>query len=145
MGQLSVTVITSLFLFVTYYTLVLSAVVRASTPVQSSIGAAETVPNGRLTNNERGGSGIAGFRSLPYAINFNRNVRSPFSNTLSQHRVLQVQKIPIEMDLLMDDDDLFDKSKRFDDYGHMRFGKRAGDDQFDDYGHMRFGKRDSID
>ncbi|XP_078032977.1 drosulfakinin [Augochlora pura] len=26
----------------------------------------------------------------------------------------------------------------FDDYGHMRFGKR---EQFDDYGHMRFGRR----
>ncbi|EAU75983.1 AGAP009275-PA [Anopheles gambiae str. PEST] len=31
--------------------------------------------------------------------------------------------------------------KRFDDYGHMRFGKRGGEgDQFDDYGHMRFGR-----
>ena len=40
---------------------------------------------------------------------------------------------------LIDDEDI---QKRFDDYGHMRFGKRGGEgDQFDDYGHMRFGRR----
>uniref|UniRef100_A0A1I8PJ29 Sulfakinin n=1 Tax=Stomoxys calcitrans TaxID=35570 RepID=A0A1I8PJ29_STOCA len=33
-----------------------------------------------------------------------------------------------------------DRNKRFDDYGHMRFGKRGGEEQFDDYGHMRFGR-----
>ncbi|XP_065091608.1 uncharacterized protein Dsk [Ochlerotatus camptorhynchus] len=39
----------------------------------------------------------------------------------------------------VDDEDV---EKRFDDYGHMRFGKRGGGgDQFDDYGHMRFGRR----
>ncbi|SPP88330.1 drosulfakinins [Drosophila guanche] len=49
--------------------------------------------------------------------------------------------IPIELDLLMDnEDDQRTMPKRFDDYGHMRFGKRGGDDQFDDYGHMRFGR-----
>uniref|UniRef100_A0AAG5DDI4 Sulfakinin n=1 Tax=Anopheles atroparvus TaxID=41427 RepID=A0AAG5DDI4_ANOAO len=44
---------------------------------------------------------------------------------------------------LDDDDDGGDGDivKRFDDYGHMRFGKRGGEgDQFDDYGHMRFGR-----
>ncbi|KAH8344502.1 hypothetical protein KR084_012843 [Drosophila pseudotakahashii] len=48
--------------------------------------------------------------------------------------------IPVEFDLLMENDDDRTKAKRFDDYGHMRFGKRGGDDQFDDYGHMRFGR-----
>ncbi|XP_037729864.1 drosulfakinins [Drosophila subpulchrella] len=48
--------------------------------------------------------------------------------------------IPIEMDLLVDNNEDRTKAKRFDDYGHMRFGKRGGDDQFDDYGHMRFGR-----
>lgn len=45
-------------------------------------------------------------------------------------------------DFVVEDDDLLlDMSKKFDDYGHMRFGKRGGDgDQFDDYGHMRFGR-----
>lgn len=43
-------------------------------------------------------------------------------------------------DLNFADDE--DVDKRFDDYGHMRFGKRGGEgDQFDDYGHMRFGRR----
>ncbi|XP_053662691.1 uncharacterized protein LOC128711830 [Anopheles marshallii] len=46
---------------------------------------------------------------------------------------------------LLDEDDEDDEVgglvKRFDDYGHMRFGKRGGEgDQFDDYGHMRFGR-----
>ncbi|CAD1474980.1 unnamed protein product, partial [Heterotrigona itama] len=39
---------------------------------------------------------------------------------------------------LVEDDDIVDLNKRqFDDYGHMRFGKR---EQFEDYGHMRFGR-----
>lgn len=51
-------------------------------------------------------------------------------------------KIPLNLDLVdflleYEDDD---RSKRFDDYGHMRFGKRGGEEQFDDYGHMRFGR-----
>lgn len=51
-------------------------------------------------------------------------------------------KIPVSLDLmdfLLEYDDE-DRSKRFDDYGHMRFGKRGGEEQFDDYGHMRFGR-----
>uniref|UniRef100_A0A182QIY9 Sulfakinin neuropeptide n=1 Tax=Anopheles farauti TaxID=69004 RepID=A0A182QIY9_9DIPT len=40
-----------------------------------------------------------------------------------------------------DNDDDVGLVKRFDDYGHMRFGKRGGEgEQFDDYGHMRFGR-----
>ncbi|XP_035909976.1 uncharacterized protein LOC118511243 [Anopheles stephensi] len=40
-----------------------------------------------------------------------------------------------------EDDEIGGLVKRFDDYGHMRFGKRGGEgDQFDDYGHMRFGR-----
>lgn len=53
---------------------------------------------------------------------------------------LSRSKIPNEFDVLSDDDDMFDISKKFDDYGHMRFGKRGEGDQFDDYGHMRFGR-----
>lgn len=51
----------------------------------------------------------------------------------SQPRLLEV------LDFQVDDDDIFDQnSKRFDDYGHSRFGKR---NEFDDYGHSRFGRR----
>ncbi|KAJ3654411.1 hypothetical protein Zmor_013601 [Zophobas morio] len=47
-------------------------------------------------------------------------------------------------EFIVDDDDLFELSKRqtSDDYGHLRFGKR-GEETFDDYGHMRFGRSGS--
>ncbi|KAH8381277.1 hypothetical protein KR093_001714 [Drosophila rubida] len=56
-------------------------------------------------------------------------------------KVFQIprSKLPIELGILVDSDD-GERPKRFDDYGHMRFGKRGGDEQFDDYGHMRFGR-----
>lgn len=88
--------------------------------------------------------------------NFNRNIRTPISmgsggnggggGGVGGQRIIPVaiprtKYQPLEIDLLVDDDDVFDKSKRYDDYGHMRFGKRQ-DERFDDYGHMRFGKRD---
>ena len=65
-----------------------------------------------------------------------RNLRSIYGSKMFQ---ISRSKIPIELDLLVDNDD-GEKSKRFDDYGHMRFGKRGGEEQFDDYGHMRFGR-----
>jgi len=37
------------------------------------------------------------------------------------------------------DDETYLQKRQYDDYGHMRFGKRNPKD-FDDYGHMRFGK-----
>lgn len=76
--------------------------------------------------------------------NYKRYLRSSslLGGTNGQRQVqISHSKIPIELDLLLDDDELFDKTKRYDDYGHMRFGKRGGEEQFDDYGHMRFGKR----
>lgn len=82
--------------------------------------------------------------SPPRSLNYKRFLRSSIgaSSIGSSQRVLSHSKIPIELDLLLDDDEMYDKSKRYDDYGHMRFGKRAGgEEQFDDYGHMRFGKR----
>ncbi|XP_066980092.1 drosulfakinins [Macrobrachium rosenbergii] len=37
--------------------------------------------------------------------------------------------------------DFYDAEKRqFDEYGHMRFGKRGGGAEYDDYGHLRFGR-----
>ncbi|XP_050078607.1 uncharacterized protein LOC126565468 [Anopheles maculipalpis] len=48
---------------------------------------------------------------------------------------------PTLLDEEDEDDEIGSLVKRFDDYGHMRFGKRGGEgDQFDDYGHMRFGR-----
>ncbi|XP_059482729.1 drosulfakinins [Neocloeon triangulifer] len=54
---------------------------------------------------------------------------------------------PVENLVFLDQlDALVDEEKReFDDYGHMRFGKRAQQQAaaFDDYGHMRFGRSGS--
>lgn len=130
MGQISVTLMTSLLIFLTYYLLAFTVMVKAS-----ALGVPVASPSENLNPPGR----------LPLGQKLNRNIRSPFSNSLSfgnGQRMVQISrsKIPIEMDLLVDDDELYDKSKRYDDYGHMRFGKR-GEDQFDDYGHMRFGKR----
>ncbi len=48
----------------------------------------------------------------------------------------------------LDDDDVFTedennfRKRQYDDYGHMRFGKRNQPSKdFDDYGHLRFGKK----
>lgn len=71
-----------------------------------------------------------------------RSPRAAYNFGIRPARLLQPprSKTPIELDLMFDDDDqMYEKNKRFDDYGHMRFGKR-GVDQFDDYGHMRFGR-----
>ena len=49
-------------------------------------------------------------------------------------------------DLLLDEDDAIlelNKRQLSDDYGHMRFGKRAPA-EFDDYGHMRFGRSNGV-
>ncbi len=73
--------------------------------------------------------------------NYKRYHRSPMNGGGSKTLLPHSKIIPIEVDLVLDDDEMYDKSKRYDDYGHMRFGKRGGEDQFDDYGHMRFGKR----
>lgn len=71
----------------------------------------------------------------------NRPLRSNINfGVLPKLVQLSRSKTPNEFDILSDDDDLFDMSKKFDDYGHMRFGKRGEGDQFDDYGHMRFGR-----
>ncbi|XP_004529342.1 callisulfakinin [Ceratitis capitata] len=85
---------------------------------------------------------------LPLGSTNDINGRSLYANHRRMDRMygfgpkmLQISrsKIPIELDLLVENED-GDRSKRFDDYGHMRFGKRGGEDQFDDYGHMRFGR-----
>ncbi|EDV47739.1 drosulfakinins [Drosophila erecta] len=94
--------------------------------LESKMGAESEQPNANLV-----GPSISRFgdRRNQKTISFGRRVP-----------LISRPMIPIELDLLMDNDDERTKAKRFDDYGHMRFGKRGGDDQFDDYGHMRFGR-----
>lgn len=137
MGQLSVTIVTSFVVVFTYYLVMFSVLVSAA-PTNPNVERTDDTPVQPETN--RNGARL--FKPMVYAYNFNRNIRTPFSSSIGQRLASAGQhKIqPLELDLLVDDDDFVDKSKRYDDYGHMRFGKR-GDDQFDDYGHMRFGKR----
>ncbi|XP_039970427.1 drosulfakinins [Bactrocera tryoni] len=107
------------------------------------------------------GSNLDGIQSESHDINSNGNEATggmPLESLIdgrrifTNHRYLRSiygygpkmfqisrSKIPIELDLLVENEDR-DRSKRFDDYGHMRFGKRGGEEQFDDYGHMRFGR-----
>ncbi|XP_055295054.1 drosulfakinins [Sitodiplosis mosellana] len=138
MGQLSVTVVTSFILVLTYYLVMFSVLVSAA-PTNANGGERA---DDASTQPETNRNVARLFKPMVYAYNFNRNIRTPFSSSISQRLASAGQhKIqPLELDLLVDDDDFIDKSKRYDDYGHMRFGKR-GDDKFDDYGHMRFGKR----
>lgn len=140
MGQFSVTVVTSFVVLLTYYLVMFSVFVSATPIGPTNTGERAEDAQVQPETNIRNGPRL--FKPMVYAYNFNRNIRAPFSSSIGQRMVPAIpHKIqPLELDLLVDDDDFIDKSKRYDDYGHMRFGKR-GDDQFDDYGHMRFGKR----
>lgn len=71
----------------------------------------------------------------------NRQLRSDLLEEV--RKVMPVNTRPRVLEVvdfqLQDDGDVFDgNSKRFDDYGHSRFGKR---NEFDDYGHSRFGRK----
>lgn len=72
----------------------------------------------------------------------NRHSRSDLSDGGGGgvRKLVNSQPLLMEVvDFQVDDDDVFDRnSKRFDDYGHSRFGKR---NEFDDYGHSRYGRR----
>lgn len=121
MGHVSVSILTSLAIFLMYYLLV-----------------------GNVLADTSNLNDIQKTQSPQAAHNYKRYHRSPMNGGNSGSKTLQMTRskiIPIELDLLLDDEEMYDKSKRYDDYGHMRFGKRGGEDQFDDYGHMRFGKR----
>lgn len=144
MGQLSLTVVTSFVLFVTYYLVMFGVMVNATAISSPNVERAEdpaTISQQIQSDQPNRNAGRL-FKPFAYTYGFNRNIRMPFSNSLGQRLLppAHTKVQPLELDLVVDDDDFFDKTKRYDDYGHMRFGKR-GDDQFDDYGHMRFGKR----
>lgn len=122
MGHVSISILTSLVFFLVYYFLVGNV-------------AAASVNSDTIQKTQS-----------PHATqNYRRYHRSPMNSgslaSGSKSLLPRSKIIPIELDLLLDDEEMDDKSKRYDDYGHMRFGKRGGEDQFDDYGHMRFGKR----
>lgn len=127
MGTLSISSMFTFIVFVVYY-LILVSVSAENVGTQNDMAKTHQIPSSISRGN------IASYR---------RYLRSSSLGGTNGQRQVQIShsKIPIELDLLLDDDELFDKTKRYDDYGHMRFGKRGGEEQFDDYGHMRFGKR----
>lgn len=92
----------------------------------------DVIPSNEINSNSRGVASRR--RGLPFIL-------SPRGS--GNGHVVRARIEPIVGDVLLDDtEDGLDLSKRqFDDYGHMRFGKRGDpEDKFDDYGHMRFGR-----
>ncbi|XP_057652872.1 uncharacterized protein LOC130891852 [Diorhabda carinulata] len=60
-------------------------------------------------------------------------------------RYNRIKADPFINGFILDDDEFleFPKRQSSDDYGHLRFGRKNGEDISDDYGHMRFGRSDS--
>lgn len=119
--------------------LVICAVILASNPVLVRCDEV-MVPIGQGSTSSGGSSATGKFHLNVLDRPFkNRHLRSDYfleemRRAINTHpRVLEV------VDLQLDDGDVIDgnNNKRFDDYGHSRFGKR---NEIDDYGHSRFGK-----
>lgn len=120
MGYLSVTVVTSFVVYLAYYTIIFGNVALVEAKTDNAAPAVQ--PNNelpKLTN--------LWFKALPQ-----RRFKSPYEyRPLPQPRE---NYQPLDIDNFDDSNDI---EKKFDDYGHLRFGKRFGGDNFDDYGHMR--------
>lgn len=148
MTRLTVTVVTMLLIYLAYHALAIEAVPNGNPKSLNSGGDSDENGENLLSDANLGklqtawlksalkrrvltaGSGTEGHAGSYSALR--RSLTALLGNNA---------KIPLgylaELSLL-DDEDI---QKRFDDYGHMRFGKRGGEgDQFDDYGHMRFGR-----
>ncbi|XP_055681780.1 drosulfakinins [Lutzomyia longipalpis] len=124
MGRISVSVTASMVLIAMYYLLVLGTLTAAETTNINSQKSSN--PTDALSQHFRTRGGLL---AVPRIF-------------VAHHR----PKTPQEVGWFIDEDEdnsFGEVSKRFDDYGHMRFGKRGNGegDQFDDYGHMRFGRR----
>ncbi|CAG9837077.1 unnamed protein product [Diabrotica balteata] len=74
-------------------------------------------------------------RHVSRSVNVERYSRYP--------QYAKIKPEPFVSDFIVDEDDFLELPKRqqsSDDYGHLRFGRRNGEDISDDYGHMRFGR-----
>lgn len=146
MARLSLSILTTLIIYVAYQTLACEALSTSDGSSSNSRGSqstrnSETVEN-LLSQDDR----LSKLQSAWLKNAYNRrSLGAPASaGRIGTYTVLR-RSPPVGAgnylaDLNFVDDE--DVEKRFDDYGHMRFGKRGGEgDQFDDYGHMRFGRR----
>ena len=145
MGYLSVTCITSLILYFTYYNIALVEAKDVSLP---SVSAPDNNLQ-KISSMWLKAMPVRRFFKPAYPGEFNvKFIMKCQILILLLHKKLltalpyRKENIPppVEMELFEDSANDFDK-RTFDDYGHMRFGKRGDDSGFDDYGHMRFGKR----
>jgi hypothetical protein len=126
MGSISLTFFLTFAIYLTYYSLISGQTIDATKTnnLQSA---------GSITNEQLPKLNNAWVRTM------NKRFRSMYG-LMPIRRPDNVANFLPDFDML-DDNDI---DKRFDDYGHMRFGKRGGGGEgeaFDDYGHMRFGKR----
>ncbi|XP_058452793.1 uncharacterized protein LOC131431220 [Malaya genurostris] len=141
MTRITLTILATLIIYLTYQTIVSEAL---ATSVSNPANGDNLVSDDTLgksvnawlksTYNRRTPGLTAGNRFGALAL-LRRSPPPPMDSGVSGG------KLPLAYisDVGLIEDDSVDK--RFDDYGHMRFGKRGGEgDQFDDYGHMRFGR-----
>uniref|UniRef100_U5EPX6 Putative sulfakinin n=1 Tax=Corethrella appendiculata TaxID=1370023 RepID=U5EPX6_9DIPT len=147
MGHLSVSIITSFLIYFIYYSYACNALSVTKTS------------NDRTNNNENENPSLTKLQNTLFKT-FNRRptqsnnqqlnnippflglqtIHRNYANNLPQFGLSNGIISPLDFNFIDDDNENIEK--RFDDYGHLRFGKRAGveGEQFDDYGHMRFGK-----
>lgn len=142
MARLTLSILTTLIIYLAYHALASEALSTSdgsssnnNRGSQSSRSGSETVEN-LLSQDD----GLTKLQSAWFKNAYNRRSLGPAGpGRIGTYTVLR-RSPSIAADLNFVDDE--DVEKRFDDYGHMRFGKRGGEgDQFDDYGHMRFGRR----
>lgn len=138
MGKITLTILTS-FTILLAYSMIFGALAVEGAAVNS-----ESRSNLLQRQNVVGGGVVGGAQvPIPFQVRRLRSSYGGVGKLPSLQNARQHGGALLENgDFIVDDDDiLLDMSKKFDDYGHMRFGKRGGDgDQFDDYGHMRFGR-----
>lgn len=142
MARLTLSIWTGVIIYLAYQTLASEAL---STGDSSSRGSQSTRSSETVESLLRQDDGLSKLQNAWLRNAYNR--RHPpggppaGANRIGTYTVLR-RSPPIGTDSYLNFIDDEDVEKRFDDYGHMRFGKRGGEgDQFDDYGHMRFGRR----
>lgn len=147
MARLTLSILTTLIIYLAYQTLASEALSTSdSISSSNSRGSQSTRSSETVENLLSQDDGLSKLQSAWFKNAYNRrSLGAPAgAGRIGTYTVLRrspsVGAGSYLADLNFVDDE--DVEKRFDDYGHMRFGKRGGEgDQFDDYGHMRFGRR----
>ncbi|XP_021703537.1 drosulfakinins [Aedes aegypti] len=148
MARLTLSILISLTIYFTYQAVASEAL--STSGVRSSSNSQSTRSSEAMESLLGRDDGLNKLQSVWFKNVYSRRSAGPVGpGHIGTYTVLQRSpaggsKLPLAYvaDInFIDDEDI---EKRFDDYGHMRFGKRGGGgegEQFDDYGHMRFGRR----